>query len=363
MIQFLVPHVIYLSENGFDVELACSDVGGRLDEVRQALEQHARKIHQVRLVRNPASLTNLAGYRDLKKIIDAGHYDIIWTNEPVMGVMTRLAARDARKKGTKVLYMVHGFHFYKGAPLANWMLFYPVERICSRFCDMIVTINTADLKMAKTFHAGRVDRINGIGVNTERILDTSVDRNQKRRSLGIPEEAFFIVSVGELHDSKNHQVIIRSLSKIKDPGMIYGICGKGELLEKLKKLCEQCGVEKQVRFFGYRRDVLEILHSADLYVHPSRREGLGVAVLEAMASGLPLLTSNVGGLGDVIEDGLTGYSCDCNDVEGFRSRILQFYRNPELRSQMSEYNVEAVKKYDSKVITREVCRIMKELSQ
>ena len=123
MVQFLIPHVIHLSQNGFDVEIACSDVGDRMDEVREKLKDSVKAIHVVRLVRSPASPTNLKGYGDMRKVIENGNYDIIWTNEPVMGVVTRLAARDARKRGTKVRYMVHGFLFYKGAPKPYWLTF------------------------------------------------------------------------------------------------------------------------------------------------------------------------------------------------------------------------------------------------
>ena len=141
MIQFLVPHVIHLSENGYKVDIACSDVGGRIDEVREKLKGYVKNIHVVRLERSPVSPKNLLGYQDMKKVINQEEYDIIWTNEPVMGVVTRLAARKARKKGTKVLYMVHGFHFYKGAPRKYWLMFYPIEKIASHLCDGIITIN------------------------------------------------------------------------------------------------------------------------------------------------------------------------------------------------------------------------------
>ena len=127
MIQFLVPHVICLSRNGFEVEIACSEVGGRMAEIREKTAGYVKAVHEVRLVRSPASLKNFQGYGDMKKVIRNGGYDVIWTNEPVMGVVTRLAARQARKHGTKVVYMVHGFHFFKGASKLNWMLYYPTS--------------------------------------------------------------------------------------------------------------------------------------------------------------------------------------------------------------------------------------------
>ena len=103
MIQFLVPHVKHLSENGYHVEIACSVVGDRIDDVRRVLEGYAKAIHIVRLERSPVSPNNLKGYGDMKRLLAENHYDIIWTNEPVMGVVTRLAARKLRKAGTKVL--------------------------------------------------------------------------------------------------------------------------------------------------------------------------------------------------------------------------------------------------------------------
>ena len=168
MIQFLIPHVKYLSENGFCVEIACSVVGDRLEDVRKALEDVSCVIHTVRLERSPASPRYLLGYGDMKRLLQENRYDIIWTIEPVMGVVTRLAARKARKTGTKVVYMCHGFHFYKGASLANWLIFYPVERVMSRLCDAIVTMNQEDYARAQSFKAKAVYKIPGVGVDTRR---------------------------------------------------------------------------------------------------------------------------------------------------------------------------------------------------
>ena len=220
MIQFLVPHVRNLAEHGYEVEIACSEVGGRMKEVREKLKSYTKAIHTVRLVRSPASPTNLKGYRDMKRVINTGKYDIIWTNEPVMGVVTRLAARKARKKGTKVLYMVHGFHFYKGAPAVNWMVYYPVERWASRFCDEIVTINKEDYGRAKRFHARGVRYIHGIGVNTAR-LKSKEKQTDIRTELGLSAEDFIVLSAGELNKNKNHKVIIEAISQLHDKSIKY----------------------------------------------------------------------------------------------------------------------------------------------
>lgn len=359
MIQFLVPHVIHLSENGYTVDVACSDVGGRMDEVREKLKGHAENIHVVRLERSPVSPNNLLGYQDMKKVIDQGNYDIIWTNEPVMGVVTRLAARKARKNGTKVLYMVHGFHFYKGAPKKYWLMFYPIEKMASRLCDEIITINKEDYERAKTFHSPQVRYIHGIGVDTSR-LRSSDTQTDIRNEIGVAEDAFLILSVGELLPRKNQQVIIRALGLLKDKNIHYILCGKGKQLTELQNLAKENQIEDQVHFLGYRKDVLNIYGQTDLLAFPSMREGLGLAGLEAMHCGLPLITSNTSGPRDYMENGKTGYMFDPYDAKGFADGILRLNKNPELRKACGEYNQTAIIPYYIENVKNEVLELIRE---
>lgn len=341
MIQFLVPHVQNLAEHGYEVEIACSEVGGRMNEVREKLKDYTRAIHTVRLVRSPASLTNLKGYQDMKQVINTGKYDIIWTNEPVMGVVTRLAARAARKRGTKVLYMVHGFHFYKGAPLVNWMVYYPVERMMASKADAIVTVNREDYQRAKKLNAKRVEYVHGIGINTER-LTLGEKKSNIRQELQLSEEDFIVLSVGELNANKNQQVIIKAISEINDKRIHYLLCGKGDQLKHLQDLAKELKVENNVHFLGYRRDVVDICSQADVFVMPSHREGLPISSLEAMYCGLPLVTSNIRGLVDVMEEGVSGYLCRPDDAEALAKAIQKIKQHPELKSRMSERNRKAV---------------------
>lgn len=353
MVQFLVPHVINLSENDFEVEIACSDVGGRMDEIRQKLKRYVKTIHVVRLVRSPASLCNLKGYQDMKKVINTGHYDIIWTNEPVMGVTTRLAARKARKNGTKVLYMVHGFHFYKGAPKVNWMVFYPIERFASRFCDEIVTINYEDYERAHKMHAASVKYIHGIGVNTER-LQKKENQSNIRGELGLKRDDFLLLSIGELSKRKNQQVIIRTLGKIKDDKIHYLVCGKGDLLEELQNLARKNGMERNVHFLGYRNDVLDICSQVDLFVLPSLHEGVSVASLEAMYCGLPVVISDIRGARDYLLDGKNGYICKVDDIDAFEKSIVRLRDNEQLRKKMADHNRKDVIPYTLENTKKEV---------
>ena len=361
MVQFLVPHVMNLSQNGFEIEIACSDVGGRVEEIRKKLDGYIKALHIVRLHRSPLSLDNLNGYKDMKTIIQRGKYDIIWTNEPVMGVVTRLAAQKARKKGTKVLYMVHGFHFYKGAPKLNWMVYYPIEKMMASKADVIVTVNREDYKRAQAMNVKRVEYIHGIGINTSR-LTLGEKKNNLRAELGLSEDDFIVLSVGELNENKNQKTILKAISLMNDPKVHYILCGKGDQLENLKRMTTELHLEKQVHFLGYRKDVVDICSQADVYVMPSLREGLPVASLEAMYCGLPLVTSNIRGLVDVMEDGVSGYLCEPMDAQAFAACIVKLKNDDKMRERAGMRNKKTVIPYCIENTKQEVLMLIENVS-
>ena len=360
MIQFLVPHVKYLTEHGFHVEIACSEVGGRMEEVRNTLGGTVKAIHTLRLVRSPVNPRNFLGYQDLRKLLAENHYDMIWTNEPVMGVVTRMAANKHRRNGTKVIYMCHGFHFYKGASLPNWLLFYPVERVMSRFCDMIVTINHEDEARAKTFRCPRVEYIHGIGVNTDRLHNRN-EQADIREELGLAENDFLVLSVGELNENKNQQVIIRAVAQLKDPQIHYLLCGIGDQREKLESLAKELGIGEKVHFLGYRKDVVDICAQADVFAHPVRREGLGLAPLEAMYCGLPLVASDTRGLQDYTIPGKSGFLCGSEDAVEFANAIRRLKEDLALRSNCGTFNRNTVQVFCLERVKEEVLRLIKGL--
>ena len=362
MIQFLVPHVRYLSENGYAVEIACSVVGDRIEDVRRALEGTVRAIHTVRLERSPVSPRNISGYRDMKRLLEENTYDIIWTNEPVMGVVTRLAARKARKKGTKLVYMCHGFHFYKGASLAHWLLFYPVERLLAHICDAIVTMNQEDYARAQSFKATAVYKIPGVGVDTSRfsIEGTREQRLEKRRQLGLPEDAYVVLTVGELTKRKNQKVILDALAQLNDPIVHYVLCGRGDQREALEQQAKTLGIADRVHFLGYRLDVPEIYRTADCFAFSSIHEGLPFALMEAMASGLPIVASRIRGNVDLIDDGIGGILCDVHSSEQFLAALSKL-RTAD-RETMAAHNREKLRTFDIEYVKNILSSVLNEVA-
>ncbi len=359
MKQFLEPHVRNLAENGYEVEIACSEVLNRMTEVRKDLEQLV-PVHQLHLKRSPLAFSNIKGCREVRKIIDSGKYDLIWTNEPVMGVATRLAARNARRHGTKVMYMVHGFHFYKGAPLLNWLIFYPIERLMGSKADCICTINREDYARAQKMHVPKAAYIHGAGIDTDR-LQPGESLTDLRMELGLPQNAFLVLSVGELNENKNQQVIIRAIAQLKDPDIHYVLCGRGDRLDALKALAGELGVSDRVHFLGYRKDIADICRQCDVFAMPSRREGLSFATIEAKYCGLPVVNSGIGGLKDITGDGLSGYVCSPEDAQQYAESIRRLKNNPELRKQMGEHNRKTVADYTLEQTKQEILRLIREL--
>ena len=356
MIQFLAQHIENFAEHGYEIEIACSNVGGYMDEIKKSLKNSVKAVYTVSLVRSPFSFLNIKGYRELRKIILDGDYDIIWTNEPVMGAVTRLAARKSRKDGSRIVYMVHGFHFYSGAPIINWVLFYPIERMLSTVTDYIITLNSEDFKRAKRFPVKHVYYIHGIGADTDRLKKDTVNQDI-RKKLKIPEEAFLILSVGELNANKNQKIIIDALSLLQDKDIYYVLCGSGKNLKTLQAQSRKCQLQDNIRFVDYRRDIINFYDQADVFVLPSYREGMPIALLEAMYCGVTPVTSDIRGVKDVMKDGITGVICSPGDSKAFAEAIKTLKEDKRLRKGYGENSRKAVKPYMLFLIKKKILDI------
>ena len=308
--------------------------------------------------RNPFSPKNIQAYKMLKKLIDNGSFDIVECNTPVGSVIGRLAARGARKKGTKVIYIAHGFHFFRGSSKLAWLMFYPVERLLAHITDVLVTINREDYERAsKNFKAKQIVRIDGIGVDLERIENSRPDKSKVRREFCIKESDTVLISVGELRKLKNHRTIIEAMAKIENKNLHYIIAGCGTFGSELSELAERHGIKDRVHLPGFRNDVFDLLKSSDIFCFPSTREGMPLALMEAMAAGLPAVVSNVRGNRDLIAPGKGGFLYSSNDSDGFAEGIKKLIDDPSLRRKMGNYNKEQIKKYDIKIIKEKLFRI------
>jgi glycosyltransferase involved in cell wall biosynthesis len=335
MNAFFKAHIDMLVADGHRVDLACNDADWPIDRFYEELGCES---HHVDFSRRPLSADNLKAYRQLGRLIREGGYDLVHCHTPNAAVITRLVCRRLRKKrGLKVLYTAHGFHFYQGAPKLNWLVFYPIEKLCSRFTDDLITINTEDYELAKTrFHAKRVYYSPGVGIDVAKFQKAGVDRAAVRREIGVPEEAFLLMSVGELNANKNHQVVLKALAQLGDPRIHYAVAGVGEHKERLLALADELGVAEQFHLLGYRRDIPDLLCAADVFCFPSIREGLGLAAVEAMAGGLPVVAADNRGTRSFVASGINGYVCAHGDADGFATAIAALMKDEDLRERMGQ---------------------------
>lgn len=341
--QFHKSLINMLHENGYQVDVAAKD---NLSQKNGLTLTEPDNIYNICFSRSPFSLKNIKAYKELKKLIKENGYDIVHCNTPVGGVLSRMVCRKLRKKGKiKVLYEAHGFHFFKGGSKKNWLIWYPIEKWFARYTDVLVTINQMDYELASNkFKKTTVAKVPGVGVELEEFK--KAEKNDiLKEELGLGKDDFVLLSVGELNKNKNHETILKTLAKLNNQNIHYLICGNGPLKEYLENLINELNLNNQVHLLGYRRDIASICKISDVFMFPSKREGLGMASIEAMATGLPILTSNKHGINDYSVDGVTGYKYNPIDVDGFADGIIKLMNDPELRIKMGKENKKIAERY------------------
>lgn len=350
--SFLIPHVKMLIEEGHQVDVAFNIE----QEVKPEIYEMGCKIYELPLQRSPLKRDNFRAYKMLKNIITSEGYNLVHTHTPVASAIVRLVCKDLNS--VRVFYTAHGFHFYKGAPILNWLVYYPIEKYLAKYTDTLITINQEDYQRAKKkFKAQRVEYIPGVGIDLEKFCTMETDRDSKLNELNLPKDAFVILSVGELNKNKNHEVVIKAIAKIDNSNIHYLICGQGKLDNHLRELSNGLGIGCQVHLLGFRNDIADICKISDLFAFPSYREGLSVALMEAMANGLPVVCSSIRGNSDLIEVGKGGYLAAHNDVDEFAKYINELIIVKRLRRDFSLHNQEQIKKYEIENIINKMKKI------
>lgn len=310
--QFNMENIRLLLELGYEVDVVCNMEYGstitseKIDAMKRELEAMGVRVYHVPVPRKISAVGEiLKSYRATRKLIRAHAYDLIHCHSPIGGLVCRIANRLSGRYGqAKMIYTAHGFHFYRGAPKTNWLLFYPVEWLCARYTDVLITINQEDYALAQSrMKAKQVTYVPGVGVNLSQYKYKPIQKETVRDVLDIGDNNDVIfLSVGELSARKNHEVVIRALAGLTNSRWHYLICGLGPLKEHLQQVIAELKLESRVTLLGFRNDIAEIMSISDIYVFPSFQEGLPLALMEAMASGLPVACSRIRGNTDLIDD-------------------------------------------------------------
>ena len=340
--HFHLPYLKYFKDKGYEVHVATSNDE---NEVFPCCDVK----HTVCVERSPFKVNNLKAIKQMKKILDEEHFDIIHCHTPMGGVIARIAAKKARKEGTKVFYTAHGFHFYKGAPKKYWMIFYPVEKYLSKFTDVLITINQEDFEIAKTkFRAKRVELVHGVGVDDKKFTDEPLSTEEKdnlKKELKINDNDFVMMYVAELIDRKNQVMLIEAMKDVINeiPNIKVFLIGNGVNYDKYDALIKELGVEKNVILLGYRRDVPKLLKLCDVCISTSTQEGMGLNLIEGLLSGVPIIASKIRGHLEFTKENINGLFFE--NTEELVKDIVLLTKDMKLREKLAKNARESVKDF------------------
>ncbi len=393
--QFNKPNIGLLNSLGYDVDVAANFKNpgtitiSRCRELLAWLQDKSVDCYQIDFDRNVADVkADVLAFKQvddvfkgkavpISDITDDGNsvvkterrhletsYAFTHCHSPVGGVIGRIAAH---RNHVKAIYTAHGFHFYDGAPLKNWILFYPVEKELSRWTDVLITINKEDYERAKKeFHAKKTVYVPGVGIDVKKFagVSESIDREAKRKKLGVKGSDILLLSVGELNDNKNHGVVIKALGELEKAGklvnnhIVYMIAGAGNTKDELEALAKKESVD--LRLLGFRKDVSELLTAADIFIIPSIREGLNVSLMEAMASSTPCLAGNIRGNVDLIDSGEGGELFNPQDVKSAADAISTEINQRDNWAQQGKHNLEKIRNFDLSIVEDDYKNLMGE---
>ncbi|MGO3498015.1 MAG: glycosyltransferase [Staphylococcus equorum] len=364
--EFNLHNIAILQSLGAEVHVATNFVNpGPIDnkvdlKLKKILEKKGVMYHQVDFMKGIGNhKLNVKAMKQLCQLCDKFNFDGIHAQSPLGGIIAR---RVAHRKKVHILYTAHGFQFFKGGPFLDWLIFFPVEWFYGLWTDALVTINTDDYAVAKHLPIKRVYYIPGVGTDIENVERIAKEQRQKlrqevRRNLGINDDEYLLLSVGELSERKNHATVIKAISKLNDPKIKYVIAGIGDEETNLKSLIKENRLENKVQLLGYQTDLDGLYFAADLNVFISKREGLGLGGLDGVAHGLYIIGNGNTGMKDYIKSDDIGLLVkDPTDVDEV-SRTIAFAKQG--KKKVTGKGLEAVREFDY----RNVNKIMKSIYQ
>jgi len=327
--QFHKSLIKMLQENNYEVHVAAKN---NLAQKNGLNLVEPDKIFDINFSRNPLSVLNIRAYRDLKKLMGEYSYDIVHCNTPMGGVVTRLAARKFRKNGLKVFYTAHGFHFYKGSPLKNWLLYYPIEKVLSRYTDKLITITMEDYELAKRKFKTSVYHTHGVGVNSEKFFPFCGSKiHDLKCEFGFSDSELIIICIGELNNNKNQIAIINAMIEIlkSNKNIILLLAGNGPNEVNLKKRVSSLELDKNIFFLGYQTNMGDYINISDIVVSTSFREGLPLNIIEGMLCKKPIIASYNRGHKELVINNYNGFIIDDISSKNLSNAIIELFNDPE----------------------------------
>ncbi|MEK5491323.1 glycosyltransferase family 4 protein [Paenibacillus sp. FSL R7-0297] len=342
---FLVPHIKMLIAQGHEVDIACNIK----KNVDSNLIDLGCKVHNIPFHRSPIKRDNYTALCMIKNIVLKGKYEMIHLHTPVASFLTRFACRN--NKEVKVLYTAHGFHFYKGAPIKNWIIYYTIEFLASKWTDGIITINEEDYSIVQKLKLRRTNAVyktSGVGLDLNKYsIANSEEKRKLREEFKYGNNDFILFYAAELNDNKNQELLINTMYLLKDkyPNIRLMLAGEGPLKGKYEEKISKLGLCENIELLGYRNDISQLLKISDVVVASSKREGLPVNIMEAMATGLPLIVTDCRGQRDLVKNNINGFIIGVDDANRFAEAVIELMESNKIRKEFSRNNLIDIQKY------------------
>ena len=358
---FHLPYLQWFQNQGYETHVAVGD----------AMDLPYVDVHHVLpMARSPFSLGNIRAISMLKHMMDKHEYKLVHAHTPMGGVVARLAAAWSTSK-SKMVYTAHGFHFYQGAPLKNWLVYFPIEYVLAGLTDVLLTINREDYQLAKraSFPARRRMYVPGVGIDLGKYTMVSADQKKAlRQEYGLADRDVVYISVAELNANKNQQLVLRAFARMRagkgaQKNTTLLCVGTGSLQAEYVALANELGISDAVRFLGHRDDVAQLLQLSDVFVTASLREGLPVSVMEALATGLPVVASSIRGQVDLIQHDVNGLLVPFGkaEVRRFAAAMQAVATWPQERPRLEETCRASLKPFSSQVVAKRMQHIYRHL--
>lgn len=342
--NFHIPYIKRLKERGYEVELVST---GNVDFSELAIK------HDICFGRSPLKMQNIPAFRQFRKLIKSNYYDIIYFSTPVIGAVGRVALIGT-KRG-RVIYSAHGFSFYEGNSKKSNFIYGTVERLLARLTDCIFTMNKEDYEACPRYRISCKELYNVDGVGVDLSVFYKASEEEKSRLRGeyhYDKNDFILIYPAEFTERKNQGLLLQTMSLLKQKhnNVKLLLLGRGVMEEEYKRMARELNIVNYVYFLGYRNDVHQLLKISDVLFASSKNEGLPINMMEAMASGLPVVATNTRGQNDLIQDGDNGFLYDLGHPEVAYDRICRLIEDKTLYNRMSLRAMESSKKYDIKVV-------------
>jgi len=337
------------------------------EKLRTAKEQGIEVVDLRPLVRRISPFNDVKAFISIFRFLRRLKPDIVHTHTSKAGILGRLAACIARVP--IIIHTPHGHVFYGHFGRSLSKIFLQMEKLLGRITHHQIGLTPEEgndylrLSVSKPSNTSVIHS----GVDIHRFIEGAKQRTRKSKELGIPADSLVIGYVGWLIPIKGVTHLVNAMARVVEqhPKSILVLVGKGdekgEEEIKLKEQVERAGLADKVRFLGWRPDVDEIMGCFDIFVLPSLNEGMGRVLVEAMAAGLPIVASRVGGIPDLVKDGRNGLLVPPADASALAKAISDLLAEKKNRNRMGKAGKKMCRPYSAKAMVEQIDDLYKEL--